>query len=354
MTRKIKPLLMQIVACLIALPLFAQNEVPLSFINDSTVARYRYDVEERSFATVPIGTSIEDIDLLERDLLKPMHAQQKVSLGVNSYSEPYFEIRNIMGTTVEDWMSIPDLQLLTPQGSYGYDSLGNQIYHFPANDAELNNTADITQSYLDNGFQPIMLFFPNVRDAFVQESVNDGALLTNLPDNAFRLTNGTDEVTYEPKTKTISQSYNIDSSQVEVKTVYSLYAPYGYVPVYESTSITRTDLPNPITRITNRTYSNHVIEDMGGIITKYTDVAHLEVYPNPVSGSYEVIMKGIPEAAVSQVIIRDHLGNIVQTHQNPSVQEDIMVLDASNYPSGVLILQAITQHGLYSTTISKI
>tara|TARA_R110002050_G_scaffold91753_5_gene192431 strand:+ start:736 stop:1800 length:1065 start_codon:yes stop_codon:yes gene_type:complete len=343
-----------IIVPLISQNLIAQSENSFSFINDSTIARYRFEEHQQTFAEVPSGKTIDDIDLLERELLKPLNSKIIITEGVNSSFEPYFEIKNLEEESFEDWIKTPYLQLLAPNGNYGFDSTGVQQYYYPNNAVVKNDNIELQQLYTSEGFQPIMLFFPNIRDPFVRDAQDAGAILYNLPNNAFKLKNGPNELLISPQNKQISSTVIIDSIWIETITAYTLYAPYGYVPIWEEVRKKRLDLSNPITLVEQRTFSNHVIEDINGIIEKYTDHAHLEVYPNPIQEEYSILLRGIPDAQIAKVQVRDHMGNILQTHLNPTVNQDIINLNAASYPSGILILLVHTQHGLYSVTITKI
>lgn len=346
----------QCLAALLISPLLlsGQQDQSLDFITDSTDVRYRYEMIQEQNAQLPDPSAIDKVDLEELELMKPSRQHQIISEGVNSAQEHYLQIENLFNTTLEEWMSVPRFQLVTPTASYGFDSLGQSVYHFPHNVAERENQEDFHQFLQSEGFAPIMLFFPSKHDDFVQEAVVNGAVFKALPDNAFELNTPEQEWLFEPKLKRITNRYNLDSNTIENQTTYTLYAPYGYVPVFEKETSVRQDLPFPVTFITRTNYSNHVIEDLNGSIPRYTDEAHLEVFPNPVQSSFEVLFRGIPEAQVSKVEIRNHLGHLLQTVSMPVVHENIMSLDASSYPSGPLILLVHTQHGIYSKNISKI
>ncbi|QNR24974.1 T9SS type A sorting domain-containing protein [Croceimicrobium hydrocarbonivorans] len=337
---------------LASLSLSAQNSG--NYFNDSTSARYRYDLESHQYATIPGGTSINDLDPLEKELLKPLWDIQKISSGINSSNEPYYEIQNVRNSSIENWLSKPYRQLLTPAGSYGFDSLGNEVYYFPNNPIENLDMQDQVNQIQSDGFQPIMMFFPTKRDDFVQEALDQGATMLNHEDNAFTLILGESEVRIEPETKTIQNRYRIENTQYEVTTAYTLLSPYGYVPIWEKESRQRLDLDHPISLINQRTFRNHVIEDLYDKIEKYTDKAYLQVYPNPVVSEFEIILRGLPEAQVSLIQIRDHFGNILFSYSNPSVDQNIIHLDGSTYPSGVLILLVYTQEGIFTETLTKI
>lgn len=339
---------------LTAFQLRAQSEIQIPSINDSTVARYRYEEKVHQYALIPSGTSINQIDLSERDRLKPLDFHRLTCLGINQNSEPYYQTQNLSSTTLENWMQLAYLQILAPSGNYGFDSIGNRKYHFPHTEAEMLNFQFEANEIAQNGFQPILLFWPNKRDPFVAEAQNQGAILSNLPEEAFKLSDGSQETIIEPASKIIRTRYTLDSTEYEITKQYTLYAPYGYVPLWEERKEHRLDLAYPVTFVQKSTYYNHVIEDLENRIEKYTDKAYLEVYPNPVEGEFEIVMRGIPDAQVSQIQVRDHLGNIIQTYLNPTVNQDILHLDGSNYPNGVLILIVQTQLGLFAETFTKI
>lgn len=322
-------------------------------INDSTSARYRCEVEEYTVATVLNLDSIQQIDFSERDLLKPMYRRFKMTRGVNAQHEPYFQIETFEATTLEDWMSISNYNLLTPKGSYGLSATGEVEYHFTNNAVENQDIADVTSANMSDGFQPLLMFFPTLRSEYVSEAVQDGATLTELSGGIFKLSWANKEVTIDPDLKEITREL-IHSDRLEkIVEGYSLFAPYGYVVSYRYSESTRTDIPHPVTFKTVQGFSNHVIEDQGNMIPKYTEKALIEIYPVPVQGEYEVVFKGVPDAQVSQVLIHDFMGNLVATHVSPQVSRDVMVLDASTYPSGVLIAVVYTQQGVYTQTFTK-
>lgn len=157
-----------------------------------------------------------------------------------------------------------------------------------------------------------------------------------------------------PNDKSIETDQQKDNLHIRSRKEYELFAPYGYVPKYEVRAEQRTDLSHPILRTETQFYHNHVIEDLDGRIQKYTDLAHIEIYPNPIEEEYEVLLKGIPETQVSQIQIRDLMGNLLFTHLNPPVLNDIISLNGSTYNTGPLIILVYTQHGIYSETLSKI
>ncbi|GEM_PF-1959835 len=332
----------------------AQSQNIFNPINDSTEARYRYEVEEYKHAELPAGTTIDQIDWSERDLLQIEERKKEVCVGINSAKEQYFQIINKKSFELEAWMSTPDLQLVTPTGSFGFDSSGAQVYYFPNNDVEQLNSDALSSFYLTEGFQPVMLFFPNKHSDFVSEAENNGATFYELPDNAFKLTKGNSYVEIRPKDLEIISSFTEDSTFIESHIKYTLFAPYGYVEVWSKERRTNQRLSHPVTFVETKVFSNHVIEDINGEIEKYTDQAHLEVYPSPVQGDYEIVLVGIPEAQVSMVQVRDHMGNIVQSHMNPSINEGMIALNGSSYPNGPLILIVSTNQGVYTETIQKI
>lgn len=332
----------------------AKGQNSFNPINDSTEARYRYKVHEYEHAELPAGTDINEIDWSERDLLKPSEKLKEVCIGVNSSKEQYFQIKNLISFELEDWMYTPNLQLLTPTGCAAYDSTGEQIFYFTHNPVQQNDIDDINSTYLTDGFQPIMMLFPNKHSDLVEEAKNDGALFTEVNKNVFTLSKGEHYLEIRADDLEIIERDLQDSVRTESHVKYTLFAPYGYVPVWEKEKRTRTSLPVPVTFVTTSVYSDHVIEDLVGEIEKYTDQAHLEVFPSPVTDEYEIVLVGIPEAQVSSVQVRDHMGNIVQTHKSPTVDADIISLNASAYPSGPLILIVNTSQGIFTESIQKV
>lgn len=330
----------------------AQSEL-YNPINDSTIARYRFDVDERSYAQVPVGTNIQDIDLSEKDRLKPLHQKFTITHGVNTQSEGFYQIKSIHAEHIEAWLHTPQIRLITPRGSYAFDSSGTLEYHFPHSDTEIQATQSETQERSNLGYYPIMAFFPNQKHQIVEELINDGYSFSTFSHKAFKLSKADESYFFDPENKLIIHHYIIDNTAYEVETYYTLYAPYGYVPILEKESSTRMDLATPVTFIQQRSYSNHVIEDLNSVIKKYTDEAHIAVFPNPVTEEYEVSLVGIPDAQIGIAQVRDHMGNIIYTHSNPTIEGDILSLNAQNYPSGVLILIISTQYGMYSTTFTK-
>jgi len=340
-------------ALLISLSALGQS-IPINPINEQTVARYRYESLKSSYAEIPVGLSIEDLDLRERDYLKPLKHHSIQCLGVNNNLEPFFQIENLEITKLEEWMSPAHLSLITPTKSITYDSLGAVVSEIDHNSAELATMQGRINENHTNGWRPIMMFFPSKHDDFIQEAIDNGAHFEIFPDQSFKLSGAGHEMIIDPNDRSIVATYTYEGRRYETRHEYMLYAPYGYVPKLEEVRETRLDLPNPITQVSITTFHNHVIEDFGNKVEKYTDAAHIEIFPNPVEGEYEIVLKGIPEAVVSQVQVRDYMGNIVHTHLNPSVNRDLLVLDASTYPAGPLIILVQTQQGLYSETLTKI
>lgn len=330
----------------------AQSEL-YNPINDSTIARYRYDVDERSYAQVTMGTDIQDIDLSEKDRLKPLHQKFTITHGVNAQSEGYYQLKALQVEHIESWLRTPKIRLITPRGSYAFDSSGTLEYYFPHSDTERLASQTETQARASTGYYPVMAFFPNQKHKIVEELMNAGYSFSTFSHNAFKLSMADESYFFDPENKLIIHHYMLDNTAYEVETHYTLYAPYGYVPIFEKESSTRQDLATPVTFIQQRSYSNHVIEDLNGVIKKYTDEAHIAIFPNPVTEEYEVSLVGIPDAQIGIAQVRDHMGNIIYTHTNPTVEGDILSLNAQNYPSGVLILIISTQYGMYSTTFTK-
>jgi hypothetical protein len=349
---KSKKLIIVIVVLFPILNIYGQSETLVS-INDSTDARYRYESEEYYSAAIPSEADINDIDILEREELQPRHHITKICIGVNGSYEPYSQTINLKYTEMEEWMEAPYLQIHTPTNSYGFDSIGNQTYSFKNTSAENTSIEAEANFYSTEGFQPIIMFFPSKHDQFVQDAKNGGAIFTLYPDNSFKLTMSGDEMIIDPNNHSIVTDYTLDSMHYYSKIEYDLFAPYGYVPKYEITKSKRVDLPFPIIRTETTLFRNHVIEDITGIIQKYTDKAYIEVFPNPIEGRYEVLLQGIPKAQVSQVQIRDHMGNIIHTHTNPTVSNNLIELDGSSYPAGAIIIIVYTQHGIYTETLMK-
>lgn len=323
-------------------------------INDSTESRYRYDVEERSWALIDQGSSFESIDLSEKDRLKPRQERFRVSEGINAENEVFIQVETLESNPSEAWLSTPDLRFISPRASYGFDSSGGLEYCFIHSALELLDAQDEHQAISNFGFRPVLTFFPNKHNAFIQEYINEGYHFSALAENAFRLTKGEETLEYDPNSKRIRENYVVDSCRYIKESQYTLLSPYGYVPSWEREEQTRLDLDHPVTFLVHRTYSNHVIEDLSSRVEKYTDISQVEVYPNPIKEEYEVVLIGIPDAQISTIQIRDHFGNIVASHNNPTVEGNIITLNAQGYPSGILILILTSQHGIYSTTLTKI
>lgn len=322
-------------------------------INDSTSARYRYEIEEYTIGIIPETISINEIDISERDQLKPRYRHSTVTDGVNNQYQPYFQVKNIENTQIEDWLSTPDFMLITPSNCYGMNSTGEVQFEFPSTIGEIQENDELASEYSAQGYRPIMLFFPNIHDEFVENSQLTGAVLYDLGNESFKLVWADKELLVQADDKSITSTIYRENKLEKTVTGYTLYAPYGYVVSYEYSETTRTDLANPVTFKTVRSFTNHVIEDINNMIPKYTDLANIDLYPVPVENEYEVVFKGVPEAQVSQVQIRDFMGNIIHTHYNPEVSNDVMILDGSSYPSGVLIIVVYTQYGVYTETFTK-
>lgn len=335
------------------LSFYLSAQAPPSLINDSTIARYRYETISHQYAEISDGLGLEDLDIQERDYLSPQSHHALVCSGINANNAPFFESRTLSTTKLEEWLEPAYLQLITPQASYGYDSLGGLSYQFDHNAEELASMQKITSDNTTDGWQPILQFFPSKHDDFVQNAINSGAHFELFPDNSFKLSYSAHWMIVNPNDRSIESIYDYENRSYHSRVEYLLLAPYGYVPRFEIMRIRRTDLPNPITLVEKTLYKNHVIEDLGNKVEKYTDVSHIELFPNPVEGLYEVLLKGLPETVVSQVLIRDYMGNTVHTHTNPVIAQDIMVLDASSYPSGTLIIMVYTPQGIYSQTLTK-
>ncbi len=333
---------------------YAQIEGLFSPINDSTVSRYRYEVVGKSYAEIPSGTGIDQIDISERDLLQSQTFHQVICTGINNSYEPFFQILDLKKSSVEDWIKSPDVLLLSPNGSFGFDSMGTQEYFLPHKDAENQDIQAKANSNERDGFRPVLMFFPCHLDIAVQSAVADGAFLTLLTEGAFKLEKPGVSILVEPQAKRIIQIQVLDSVRIENLKEYRLFDPYGYVPTLEIERRTRMDLAKPVTFIRRSVYRNHAMEDIGGLIEKYTDKAHIEVFPNPIKDDYEVLLRGIPDAQISQVQIRDHLGNIIQTQLHPTVNQSIISLDGSSYPDGVLIIIVSTQYGMHTTNLTKL
>lgn len=331
-----------------------QSQTTFNPINDSTVARYRYEVETHYYAELDAGQSFNEIEFIEKDYLKPLYQHQICSEGVNDEGEFFFQIQNLIRNESEDWIESPDIEFFGSKATFGLSASGEVLYQDDHKAIELQDYLRRKQDIVSHDYSPVLTFFPEYRDDFVDDAISSGAVLQLLDDQAFRLTSGDDEVTFFPKEYRIESIHTIDSVEYTSRIQYKLLAPYGYVPAYEFNSWQRKDLPKSIIRNRISTYRNHVIEDEDEKIIKYTDQAHVEVYPNPVQNEYEVLLKGIPNAIVSQAQVRDHLGNIVQTHLNPSVDGTVISLNASAYPIGPLILLVVTNQGVYTQTITKI
>lgn len=322
-------------------------------INDSTISRYRCEVEEYTVSTVISLDSVQELDVLERELFQPSYRHYEMTKGVNAQYHSYFQIETWEATHLEEWMSHSEFTLLTPFGSYGINALGEKEFQLPHKSIELQDFEAERMLNQQNGFQPVMMFFPNRRSEMVSNALSNGALLTELSGDAFKLTWTDIEVEIDPELQEITQIITHDDEVEKIVEGYELFAPYGYVVSYRYTETTRTDIASPMTFKKVQRFSNHVIEDQNNLIPKYTDQALIEVYPVPVNGEYEIVFKGVPDAQVSQVLIHDFMGNIVATHLSPQVVHDVIQLDASTYPSGVLIAVVYTQQGVYTETFTK-
>lgn len=75
-----------------------------------------------------------------------------------------------------------------------------------------------------------------------------------------------------------------------------------------------------------------------------------EVYPNPVNGMLTI--KGDWESNATLQII-DMAGNIIYTKYTTSVINSVLQVDFSNYAPGIYIVQLISTHGIFSSTIIK-
>lgn len=322
-------------------------------IHEHTIARYRYSVKEYRTTLASSYSSIEDIDVSERDRLKQRFAHFRITEGVDRSFERYLQIENFESTEAEDWLYTPPIQLVTPKGSYGLDENYQPEYFFPITEREIRERQYLTSNRSENGYRPVMASFPDILDEFVDHARSQGARLDKSDDGSFRLKWTDMEINFQPETKTVRSEVSTDDRRIISVTRYRLFSPYGYVVDSEHEEITRTDLEHPVTFVTDRHYSDHVIEDPCSVIPKSNKTAYLFISPVPVRSHYKVIVKGLSDLRVSQVQVRDHSGHIVHTHRSPATSGNVIELDGSTYPSGVLVLLVYTPHGTYTETITK-
>ncbi len=343
----------QIALCLVisTATAIAQNVVPI--INDSTEARYRHEVVETTYSQIPPGMSIQDVDIAERDLLKSRTNRYVFIEGVSSQDETFYEILSIEAEFLEDWLRMPMYRVHTPKASMGFNDSRELEYKFLHSDSELESVDKQRDLISDYGFQPVMMFFPSKLDPFVELAQQDGAVLTELPDDGFKLTWTDTELVVEPQELRITEFIETPEEEIKTITEYELYAPYGYVESYSREESQQLEFDHPVTHIVESRFSNHLIEDPTGRIEKYTDHVYLEIQPVPVASEYSVQMRGLPDATVSQVVVYDQMGITVATHANPPVSSGLIELNGSSYPSGILILQVFTDQGIYAETITK-
>jgi hypothetical protein len=330
--------------------LFAQNAS--SPIDTATEARYRY-VEERYVHTeIDQGLTIENLSFEQREQLAIKHEKAEFCTGINASNQPFFQIKHQITAEPEQWMSTPALQIITPTKSEAYSN-NELIYSYPHQPDVLQDISEETNLNANYGFKPVMTFFPSIHDEFVEQAILNGVQLTETSATEFQLVSPTYSMTVNTSERTISTVINSDDKVQTMFEKYTLYAPYGYVLTFSEKRTRENNATAGITMVERSTYSNHAIEDPYGHIEKYTDLTHIEVFPNPVGDEYEVLLQGLPEAEVSLVQIRDYMGNLVATHTSPSVYGDLVHLNAANYPSGIFIIQVYTNQGIYTETITK-
>lgn len=333
--------------------LFGQGSPSGWSINDSTDARYRYDLETRHYALVEAGVTMEDIPLHKRDRLIPTHETTRISTGVNSQMEIYNEFEVLDYKLLEEWMVPPAKSFISPTHLYGYSKTGEELYRWESTDLVKADLKSLSDLYWNDGFRPIMTFFPSIRDAFSEQFQQDGGIIYENDDRTYVMQKDGRTTTVDPVNYTIEEEYILDDRKYITRTSYTLMVPYGYV-VNRRTTTEQTVMPDeePIYFITDQIYSNHVIEDPNGRVPMYTEEAHLLIHPVPLAhGGYVIELRGIEDQQVNQVVVRDYFGNVVATHNSLNIEAHLIELDASTYPPGMLIIQVITPQTIYNQTV---
>jgi energy-coupling factor transporter ATP-binding protein EcfA2 len=352
---KNKLLIEQILFCsALLVGLKSQGQAPLNFINDSTDARFRVEVETKHYAMVEAGTVMSEIPLHLRDELIPTSSTIKMATGVNNQGEVFTEFEQLEYNLIEDWIVPPAYSMITPMAFFAYDEQGGLIHHWQNTTEEQTEFFAFANQVNQDAFRPVLTFFPSIRDRNTEQFQINGGIVFENPDKSFVLQQGQEITTIDPVNLTIKEEFFVGSEKYEVITAYVLMAPYGYTPIHQLSISQETDpVDAPWRFVTETTYSNHVIEDPTNRIPKYSEEAHLLIHPVPIGDDFRIELRGVENDIVSQIQVRDYFGNLITTITNPSVQDHLIEVNSSTFPNGMLILQVYTAQGIYNEIIFK-
>jgi hypothetical protein len=338
-------------ALLLAAGLHAQNTP--SPIDTATTARYKYQQNTYSYTILDPGVSFDALSVTEKEELKPVYEEAEYTSGINNNYEPYFQVKYIKAAKPEAWMTPPAVHIITPTKSLGLTASNEVLFEFMHQPEMLEDIEAQTTMAEEYGFMPVLMLFPNMHSDFVTQAQANGAVLTILSETKFKLAYTDSDVTFDTENRTITTNRTTAEEEESSYEEYTLYAPYGFVLKFTETRTHKSTGSNALTRVTRAEYSNHVIINGNNLIPKYTDATEISVHPNPVGEEYQVYLRGMPEAQVAMVQIRDYMGTLVATHLSPPVHGDLVELSAATYPNGTFIIQVYTQQGIYTDLIIK-
>lgn len=319
---------------------------------ENTIAHYSYDVVEEQRAFLPDGLPRDSVPFIEVEKLTPQSATYSETIGVDATGYPYYSRTYTQQTKVEDWMNPSYRAVSTPDYLRGWDINGELLYDEPVDSATQSSNEEMRDWYDEVGFTPCLTLFPTLNSPYVEASINAGALLQEHTDGSFTLQypSGEDE-TIDPGKLKITRSFYLENTEYTVEKYYLPMAPYGFVLDGEVEWSQAAETPMAVVHMTMRKFSNHQLVDPLQKVPETADFTHIEIYPVPLNDAYTLNMIGLPDEEVNAVYVYDHLGTQVAAHVSVSGQR--LELNGSEYPSGTLIVQAITNRGNYSTLVTK-
>lgn len=318
----------------------------LSFIADSTVVRYSYVLEESQFTEIEEGVMPDQIDVLERDNRYSEHNLYEVVTGYDSENRSFTEVRTIEYTPPEEWIKPSYLQLISPTKAYEFDRAGNLI-----SEVEMPQP----EGFPEAGEAPSLLLtrFPTIESVTDDFQARAGFEIVELDNEVFMLKSADYSLTIDPIAHSIEVVAIYENRKMVEFTQYTYLSPYGYVVESVREEMINLNYAYPVHYITESTYRDHAITDPMNRLPKSEYRPFLEVQPNPVEGDYRVAIVNAEIAEVNSVVVKDAMGNQVYVHTNPKVVDGVIHLNASEYPSGVLVLVVIANDELITTTITK-
>lgn len=319
--------------------------------------KLNYTIEETTFHLAAQGTPIGALSPLDLDKMRPYTIQKQVERRItddNHHSttvtvlnpeEAYAEFPHHIGR-IE--INQAGKQIFGTNGALYRDMPADSAYQ-----AEYNSM----RNFLISGSPSIMYEFPTVPNAeAIQALQAAGGSIAMLANNAWQVTMGANQTSYEPALNRITSTAYESGVLRETRTQKYVYSPQGiYAPLEDMTK-------KPVQRpsgacmedVVRKRYSNYTLAvsaDMRSDFGRVSGHKNTYIWPNPAREQLHLSL-GASVRQGSNLQVFDLVGKLV--YSQPAVQPGIeMEIPLTGWGDGIYFVRLETQTGIQTLKFVK-